>query len=81
MMEKLRKNPDKFPSPSRDEIIKMCKAAFEETIAKVDVRDAFKGNGLTIKLDGSEDHLVWSKLKVLVWDEMKDFCSVLLSKP
>ena len=27
-------NSDKIPSPSRDEIMKMCKAAFEETIFK-----------------------------------------------
>ena len=81
MIEKLRENPDKIPSPSRDEIMKMCKAALEETIVKVDVSDAFKRNGLTIKLDDSEDHLVSSKLKALVWDEMKEFHSVLLSKP
>ena len=73
MIERLRENSDKIPSPSRDEIKKMCKAAFKEGIAKVDVRDAFKRNGLTIKLDGSEDHLVSSKLKALVWDEMKEF--------
>ena len=35
MIEKLRENPDKIPSPSRDEIMKMCKAAFEEMIAKL----------------------------------------------
>ena len=81
MIEKLRENPDKVPSPSRDEIMKMCKAAFKETIAKVDVSNAFKRNGLTIKLDGSEDHLVSSKLKVLIWDEMKEFSSVFLGKP
>ena len=38
--------------------MKMRKAAFEETIAKVDVSDAFKRYGLTIKLDDSEHHLV-----------------------
>ena len=81
MIEKLRENPDKIPFPSRDEIMKMCKAAFEGTIAKVDVSDAFKRNGLTIKLDGSEEHLVSSKLKTLVWDKIKEFRSVLLSKP
>ena len=81
MIEKLRESPDKIPSPSRYEIMKMCKAAFEGTIAKVDVSDAFKRNVLTIKLDGSEDHLVSSKLKALIWDEMKEFGSVLLSKP
>ena len=66
MIEKLRENPDKIPSPSRDGIMKMCKAVFEETIPKVDVSDAFKRNGLTIKLDDSEDHLVLSKPKALV---------------
>ena len=81
MIEKLQENPDKIPSPSWDEIMKMCKAAFKKTIVKVDVSDAFKRNGLIIKLDGSEDHLVSSKLKALVWDEVKEFCSVLLSKP
>ena len=81
MIEKLRENPDKISSPSRDDIMKMCKAAFEETIAKVDVSDAFKRNGLTIKLDGSENHLVSSKLRALVWDEMKEFRSVLLNNP
>ena len=81
MIEKLRENPDKIPFPSRDEIMKMFKAAFEGTIAKVDVSDAFKRNGLKIKLDGSEDHLVSSKLKALFWNEIKEFHSVLLSKP
>ena len=80
MIEKLRENPDKIPSPRTDEIMKMYKAGFKETIAKVDVRDAFKRNGLTIKPDGSEDYLVSSKLKALVWDEMKEFRSVFLSK-
>ena len=69
MIEKLRVNPDKIPSRSRDEILKMCKAAFEETIAKADVSEAFKRNDLTIKVDGSEDHLVSSKLKH--WSGMK----------
>ena len=78
LIEKLRENPDKILSPRRDEIMKMCKAAFEETIAKVDVSDTFKRNGLTIKL---EDHLVSSKLKSIGLDEMKEFRSVLLSKP
>ena len=80
VIEKLRENPDNISCPSRGETMKMRKAAFEETIAKVDVA-TFKRNGLTIKLDSSEDHLVSSKLKALVWDEMKEFRSVLLSKP
>ena len=61
--------------------MKICKAVFVGTIAKVDVSDAFKRNGLTIKLDCSEDDLVSGKLKALVCDEMKKFRSVLLRKP
>lgn len=30
-------------------------------------------NATTIKLDGSEDYLVSSKLKTLVWEEVKEF--------
>ena len=63
MIEKLGKYPDKNPSSKRDEITKICKAAFAETLAKVDFSDVFKRNGLAIKLDGSEDHLVSNKLK------------------
>ena len=73
MIEKVRENPDKIPSPTRDEIMKMCKAAFEETFAKVGVSGAFKRNGLKIKFNGSEDHLVSSKLKAMFWDEMNEF--------
>ena len=80
MIERLKENPDKIPSSSRDEIMKMCKAALGKTTAKVDVSNAFERNGLTTKFDGSEDQLVSSKLKALVWDEMKELHSVLLSK-
>lgn len=41
--------------------------------------DAFKRNGLKIKLDDSESHLISGKN--WFWDEMKEFCSKLISKP
>ena len=66
LIEKLRENLDKILSSSKDGIMKMCKAAFKETIAKVDVSNAFKRNGLKIKLNGSEDQVDSNKLKVLV---------------
>ena len=37
MTEKLRSNPNKIPSPSRDEIMQMCKSAWNETVSKVDI--------------------------------------------
>ena len=81
MIEKLQENPDKIPSPNRDEIMQMLKSSWSDTIAKIDIHSALKRNGLTIELDGSEENLVSSKLKTLTWDEMKDFCTQLLNSP
>ena len=52
MIEKLHSNRNKIPSPSRDEIMQMCKSAGNETVSKVDIHGAFKRNAITIKLDG-----------------------------
>ena len=59
----------------------MLKSSCSDTIAKIDIHSAFKRDGLTIKLDGSEDHLVSSRLKALIRDEMKDFRTQLLNSP
>ena len=61
--------------------MKMCKSAWNKTVSKVDIHGAFKRNAITIKLEGSEDYLVLSKLKALVWKEMKEFRSKLFSNP
>ena len=42
MIEKLRSNPNKIPSPSRDEIMQMIKSAWNETVSKVDIHSVFK---------------------------------------
>lgn len=81
MIEKLTENPAKIPSPNRDEVMELCTTAFTEALNNTDISGAFKRNGLTIKLDGSEDHLVSTRLKALVWEEMKQFRSELLTKP
>ena len=52
-----------------------------DTIAKIDIHSTFKRTELTIKPDGSEDHLVSSRLKALIWDEMNDFRTQLLNSP
>ena len=59
----------------------MLKSSCSDTIAKIDIHSAFKRDGLTIKLDGSEDHLVSSRLKDLIWDEMKNLRTQLLNSP
>lgn len=55
-------------------------AAFNDALVNVDINGAFKRNGLTIRLDGTEGHLVSNKLKLLVWDEMSSVKD-LLSTP
>ena len=57
----------------------MLKSSCIDTIAKTDIHSAFKRNGLTIKLDGSEDYLVSSWLKASIWNEMKNFRTQLLN--
>ena len=59
----------------------MLKSSWSDTITEIDIHSAFKQNELTIKLDGSEDHLVSSRLKGLIWDEMTDFRTQLLNSP
>ena len=64
--------------------MQMCKSAWNETVSKVDIHGrswAFKRNAITINLNGSDDYLVSSKLKDLVWEEMKKLRSKLLSNP
>ena len=81
MIEKLQENPDKIPSANRDEIMQILKSSWSGTISKIDIHSAFKRNRLTIKLDGSEYHVVSSRLKALIWDEMKYFRTQLLNSP
>ena len=45
--------------------MQMCKSAWNEIVSKLDIRGTFKRNAMTIKLVGSEDYLVSSKLKAL----------------
>ena len=47
MIKKLQENPDKIPSPNRDEIMQMLKSSWSDTIAKIDIHSAYKQNGLT----------------------------------
>ena len=71
MIQKLSSNPSKIPSPRTDEIMKICKSTWNETVSKVDIYATFKRNAITIKLDDLEDYLVSSRLKALMWEEMK----------
>ena len=73
MIDLLTENPETIPAPSRDQMMQICQNAFNDALVKVDISGAFKRNGLTIKLDDTDDHLVSNELKLLVWEEMTKF--------
>ena len=58
MTEKLQEHPEKAPSLTTDDVMNMSKFFWNETVANIDVLSAFKGNAISIKLNGSEDHLM-----------------------
>ena len=70
IIEKLQEHSNKLPSPTRDDIMNTSKFVWIETFA-----NAFKQNAINNKPDGSEDHLVTSKLKTLIWQDILDFRS------
>ena len=79
MIEMLRENPNKIPSPTRDDIMIMLASAW--TSLDLDVNEALKQNFITTPFDGSEDYKVSENLFSLVYPEMNDFRQQLLSKP
>lgn len=79
MMKMLEENPNKIPSPSRDDIMSMLASAWSSL--DLDVNEALKQNFITTPFDGSEDYKVSESLYSLVFPEMNDFRKQLLSKP
>ena len=71
MIEKLRSDKDKIPSPDRDELMAMATDAFKNI--SLDNVNAFKSLFFTNALDGSEDYKVSDKIWKLVGNEMKIF--------
>ena len=79
MMEMLRKDSNKIPSPSRDYVMKMLNGGWNSL--DVDVEEALKQNFLTSAFDGSEDYKVIEKLYLLIFEEMNDFRQELQCSP
>ena len=71
MLEQLNNDPNKIPSPSRDEMMPMLLKAWE--LLDVDTEREFKSLFVTNELDGSDDYLVSDKLYTLVGNEMVKF--------
>ena len=77
MLEQLNNDPNKIPSPSRDEMMRMLLKAWE--LLDVDTEREFKSLFVTNALDGSEDYFLLDKLYALVGNEMVKFRTELMS--
>eukprot|EP00794_Sanderia_malayensis_P001085 gene1085-423_t len=71
MLQQLQDNPNKIPSPSRNEMIAMLVKSWKQL--EINVEQGFKSLFVTNALDGSEDFLVSHKLFSLIGSEMIQF--------
>ena len=78
MLDLLKTDPTKIPTPTRDQMIEMFDKAWDKTCSDVDNEQAFKTNMMTLAFDGREDHLASRKPMHLVGDEMLKFRAELL---
>ena len=76
MLEQLNNDPNKIPSPSRDEMMRMLLKAWE--LLDVDTEREFKSLFVTNAFDGSED-LVSDKFYALLGNEMVKFRTELMT--
>ena len=77
MLEQLNNDPNKIPSPSWDEMMRMLLKTWE--LLDVDTEKEFKSLFVTNALDESEDYLVSDKLYALVGNEMVKFRTELMT--
>ena len=77
MLEHFNNNPNKIPSPSRDEMMHMLLKARD--LLDVDTEREFKSLFVTNALDGSEDYLVSDKLYPLAGNETVKFRTELMT--
>ena len=70
-------DPNKIPSPSRDEVMRMLLKAWD--LLDIDTEREFKYLFVTNALNGSEDYLVSDKLYALVVSEMVKFRTELMT--
>lgn len=77
----LKNDPNKIPSMNRDDQMRILTESYDDLIQSgtFDPVMAYKQNFLTVKFDGSEDHLVSMKLMDLVGEELIEFRKELLA--
>ena len=80
MVQLLKENPTKIPSPTRDDMMRMFDNAWKTVYNQLDNVFIYKRNMITLALDGSEDYLASRKLFSLVGEEMLAYREELLKK-
>ena len=81
MLDKLESNPEKIPSPNRDDMMRMTVNAFSEVTDQRDYSKAFKTLFVTNALDGSEDYMVSDNLQKLIGKQIREFRENLMREP
>ena len=71
MLDKLQLEPDKIPTPTRYEIMTMFSKSWAKAMSSINLPRAFKENGITLKFDGSEEHLLNTTLRYLSMKQPK----------
>ena len=77
MLEQLNNDPNKIPSPSRNEMMRMLLKAWK--LLDIDTEREFQFLLVTNALDTSEDYLVSDKLYALVGNEMVKLTAELMT--
>ena len=79
MIKLLTEEPNKIPSPKRDDMMRMISEAWSNVQDQVDSELAFKRNMISVALDGSEDYLISPKLRDVVGEELFEWRKCLMN--
>ena len=79
MLQQLRHDKSKIPSPSREEMMSMLCKSWESL--DIDFSERYKALWITNALDGSEDHLVSDRIFRLVGEDLQKFRKRLMKSP
>ena len=81
MLTKLTSEPNKVPSPSKDDMMAMLNASWKKTAESVNPTRALKEYFLLIALDGSKDYMVKESLMSMIGEDIIKFSQDLMLSP
>ena len=81
MLTKLTSEPNKVPSPSKDDMMAMLNASWKKTAESVNPTRALKEYFLLIALDGSKDYMLKESLMSMIGEDIIKFSQDLMLSP